>query len=301
MKKVIISFLIIYLFLMTACGNEETAADLTAKRKRVIERSLEKLETATTYDEILECCKFKSMYEDKDKEILKNKVFDYLFSDTKLNGTYYYNAQFRSGTAAAHMYGTYVEDTIIIYVRNKDEIYFVPVDVVNGDSSVIPYITNANDYKYKAVDIDVSYKDEEKGMSINFIRCIDNYELKIDYYENAGYITIYNVFPYQFDVEGNKTLERSRDYYLDQDASKAASQKLYDKEMKEYQEQESLKNKKTEPKIGMSKREVENSTWGKPDKKNIDKYKWGTSEQWVYDGKGYIYFEDGVVTSIHHR
>jgi len=55
-----------------------------------------------------------------------------------------------------------------------------------------------------------------------------------------------------------------------------------------------------EPKIGMTKSEVESSTWGRPKKINKDTYYWGTREQWVYDN-GYIYFEDGIVTSISER
>lgn len=56
-----------------------------------------------------------------------------------------------------------------------------------------------------------------------------------------------------------------------------------------------------DPKIGMNKKEIESSTWGYPDKKNSDTYSWGTREQWVYKNKGYIYFENGKVTSISER
>lgn len=51
----------------------------------------------------------------------------------------------------------------------------------------------------------------------------------------------------------------------------------------------------------MTKEEIERSTWGYPDSKNIDEYAWGTHEQWVYKNKGYIYFEDGIVTLIQKR
>lgn len=51
------------------------------------------------------------------------------------------------------------------------------------------------------------------------------------------------------------------------------------------------------PKIGMTAQEVRNSSWGSPKKINTDTYSWGTKEQWVYDN-GYIYFENGIVTSI---
>lgn len=66
-------------------------------------------------------------------------------------------------------------------------------------------------------------------------------------------------------------------------------------------EQKAEEARNAEPAIGMTKSEVLNGAWGSPDDKNIDEYEWGTHEQWVYDGKGYVYFEDGVVTSIQHR
>gem|GEM_PF-5762714 len=61
---------------------------------------------------------------------------------------------------------------------------------------------------------------------------------------------------------------------------------------------QSSKPKKKRPEIGMTAREVE-EIWGRPDRKTVHEYAWGTSEQWVYgDGNYYIYFENGVVTSI---
>lgn len=55
---------------------------------------------------------------------------------------------------------------------------------------------------------------------------------------------------------------------------------------------------KKEPRVGMTKEEVLNSTWGSPSKKNITEYSWGTKEQWVYSNYRYIYFENGIVTAI---
>lgn len=65
--------------------------------------------------------------------------------------------------------------------------------------------------------------------------------------------------------------------------------------------QETQQTTNAEPAIGMTKAQVISSTWGSPDKRNIDEYEWGVEEQWVYENKGYIYFEDGVVTAISHR
>ena len=52
-----------------------------------------------------------------------------------------------------------------------------------------------------------------------------------------------------------------------------------------------------EPAIGMTENEVYASPWGAPKKKNRTETAYGVREQWVYD-EGYIYFEDGRVTSI---
>lgn len=52
------------------------------------------------------------------------------------------------------------------------------------------------------------------------------------------------------------------------------------------------------PYIGMTKEQVESSSWGKPDHINKTTYAWGTREQWCYPNNQYIYFSDGVVTAI---
>ena len=53
-----------------------------------------------------------------------------------------------------------------------------------------------------------------------------------------------------------------------------------------------------EPAIGMTKDEVLDSTWGKPKDINKTTTAYGTREQWCYSGYKYIYFKNGIVTSI---
>lgn len=54
-----------------------------------------------------------------------------------------------------------------------------------------------------------------------------------------------------------------------------------------------------EPQIGMTESEViNNTTWGRPKDINKTTTKYGVSEQWVYDNYKYLYFEDGVLTTI---
>lgn len=53
-----------------------------------------------------------------------------------------------------------------------------------------------------------------------------------------------------------------------------------------------------QPSIGMTKSEAENSTWGMPNKINKTTTAYGTREQWVYGNGKYLYFENGILTSI---
>lgn len=81
-------------------------------------------------------------------------------------------------------------------------------------------------------------------------------------------------------------------------------QKLKEQYKLEIQEQRRTNSRvnaylsKENPKIGMSKEEVLNSRWGEPEDINRTITEYGTSEQWVYSGYRYIYFDDGIVTAI---
>lgn len=50
--------------------------------------------------------------------------------------------------------------------------------------------------------------------------------------------------------------------------------------------------------IGMTAKQVRASNWGGPESINRSTGSYGTHEQWVYGGGNYIYFENGVVSSI---
>ncbi len=71
-----------------------------------------------------------------------------------------------------------------------------------------------------------------------------------------------------------------------------------ERQEKETENNQSEDPKNAKPSIGMTKDQVLNGAWGAPDRKNIDEFAWGTHEQWVYDNLGYVYFENGIVTSI---
>lgn len=51
-------------------------------------------------------------------------------------------------------------------------------------------------------------------------------------------------------------------------------------------------------KIGMTKEQVLKSNWGKPESVNATTNAGGVREQWVYGGRNYLYFTNGILTSI---
>lgn len=78
--------------------------------------------------------------------------------------------------------------------------------------------------------------------------------------------------------------------------------KIYEK-LKYSLEVESMRLEKAERKkqgvrIGMTAEEVVDSMWGKPQSINRTIGSWGTHEQWVYGGRNYLYFENGILKSI---
>jgi hypothetical protein len=50
--------------------------------------------------------------------------------------------------------------------------------------------------------------------------------------------------------------------------------------------------------IGMTREQVIGSNWGRPQSVNTTTSAYGKREQWVYGGRNYLYFENGVLTTI---
>lgn len=59
-----------------------------------------------------------------------------------------------------------------------------------------------------------------------------------------------------------------------------------------------VKRKREGVQVGMTAQEALWSSWGKPNHVNRTTTANGVREQWVYDGGGYLYFENGTLTSI---
>lgn len=307
MKKHNLTAMALSLLLLAGCA---------AKPKTFEEMTVaERIEAATDYSGITACFadigKTASQYTEEDRDALFEKAKTFLFTEGNINGTYYYNEQFLPGTIAVQWYGSEVSYTIVLYSVSGDEIYLVPAEDAPEDVQDIPNMSNAAEYRYQAVrDEDwaskvgyYSKEHDEYYFDFDLQRSSDKYEVSVSYYYKSKLLHIGDNLPQQLDAEGEKTMPVIQDYYADEATSLSVSQAEYDEMAaeKEAKKEAAEKLAKSEPQIGMTKAEVESCAWGSPNKKNVDTYAWGTTEQWVYNSKGYVYFRNGVVSSVSKR
>ncbi|MEH7758078.1 hypothetical protein V7325_14310, partial [Bacillus pumilus] len=72
-------------------------------------------------------------------------------------------------------------------------------------------------------------------------------------------------------------------------------------EIEEYERSKQIEDRTLNPQsvsIGMTEDDVLLNGWGRPTKVNTNVTKSRTLKQWVYKGNKYLYFEDGILTSI---
>ena len=75
--------------------------------------------------------------------------------------------------------------------------------------------------------------------------------------------------------------------------SKATAQALKQQDAKDKAEA-----RKKGVKVGMNREQVLASMWGKPQRVNTTTSAYGEREQWVYGLNAYLYFENGILTTI---
>jgi hypothetical protein len=84
----------------------------------------------------------------------------------------------------------------------------------------------------------------------------------------------------------------------DNEETNTLSDKYY-KAKQDAENQQAKEVKKSQGvRIGMTKQEVLDSNWGQPKSINKTITKNSEHEQWVYDNYNYLYFDDGILTSI---
>lgn len=179
------------------------------------------------------------------------------------------------------------------------------------ENSTYFYIKFKNYPSYKKVYLLIN-REEYDGKIIK-----DDYDETIHFkysLKNKKYRTLYINGDKAFKVKNvgvdklNKFITENKDFinylinYRDNFYAPIINKKLEkeEQEKREKEEQERILKEKI-PQIGMTAAEVRGSKWGTPDHINKDTYSWGTTEQWVYNSEGYVYFENGIVTSVSER
>jgi hypothetical protein len=81
----------------------------------------------------------------------------------------------------------------------------------------------------------------------------------------------------------------------------AAAEAAYKKREAAARAEAAIRARKPGVRIGMTPEQVLNeSSWGKPYRVNRTTSASGTTEQWVYGERNFLYFENGVLTTVHH-
>ena len=106
-----------------------------------------------------------------------------------------------------------------------------------------------------------------------------------DHYSAIGVATDYEAVA---DSEFRDLLKKVR---ADEEKTTALNLKKLDAEEKKEARKKGVN-------VGMTKAQALASSWGKPQSINTTTSAYGNREQWVYGGRSYLYFENGILTTI---
>ncbi|MCY7755671.1 DUF2845 domain-containing protein [Bacillus haynesii] len=138
---------------------------------------------------------------------------------------------------------------------------------------------------------------KEKELKETHSGTYDDYSYMSAMLDKVVYMDSHDVLQVQqFKKMNNKRMESAK---KEQDIVKEAERKEEEKNEKLDAMNERTANPK-EVSIGMTTEEVLTEGWGRPIDINTTVTSNGKREQWVYKGNKYLYFEDGVLTSIQY-
>lgn len=242
------------------------------------------------------------------KKKLMNKLKKYVLKD--INGKYY---NFGTTLFDKKSYNRF------IYIKNKDEVYIIPFFEEDISIDKLDTIDNLEQYKYKIIDVETKQNDGKyhkyKSAKVKFQSYLwadkinDNTNeyykyIELEYYSDNSDYTMTGYFAEEITDNDDLTSSKCNNIqgyscYTKYYRSKGEVKSKEEKEQEERNKKEQIKD--SIPQVGMSASEVEQTKWGFPDKINKDTYSWGTTEQWVYEDYGYVYFKNGKVTSVSER
>ena len=176
------------------------------------------------------------------------------------------------------------------YIEAYDLLGTVITDNTNKNPDIVKLATNKqNEIKDKAFE-QVITQAQEKMNSQDY----SSVKTMLSKYKDLGNQTI-------LDMYNNATNELNRieaEKKAQEEAERIAKEKAEEEKRAMEEAEEKARKKSQGVSIGMSKQDVLDSNWGKPDHINTTTTRYGVHEQWVYGGGNYLYFENGILTSI---
>lgn len=169
------------------------------------------------------------------------------------------------------------------------------------------YVSAHDTKRYK--DAQTKEAESEKMYTQDEMTKIDQYANAKDYQKAISAIDNLTVTNFLDDTSQKELIQR-RQQYNDlltkqnadaeaKDKAEADAQAKIDAQKRAEEESKAKAIAKTQGvRIGMTQQQVLDSSWGKPNKVNRTVTAYGTNEQWVYDNYNYLYFENGILTSI---
>lgn len=228
------------------------------------------------------------------KNMTEEEMKDYFLSTIE-NIKYYYGTvtyQYDSYNKSYKNLKTNVYEAYVFYDKDNSNVYFI--DAENETNSVKKIKNN-----YKNIKIEDIINDENLKYSL----CtIDEYSIE-QYGDTKDYFLSVKGKPNKYGKYCTFEISEDEDRFLYYDGN-MFSQYLFnshsDAYSYAYDRYNNMENssKKTKPKLGMSANEVKATSWGSPDKINRTENSSGVHEQWVYKKHGYVYLDNGIVTSI---
>lgn len=169
---------------------------------------------------------------------------------------------------------------------------------------LITIVASNKDKNQDIVDIATNKQNEIKDKA--FEQVITQAQEKINNKEYSSAQTILSKYKDLgnqtiLDMYNNATQEKEKkeaEEKAKEEAERIAKEKAEAEERARKEVEEKARKKSEGVRIGMSKQDVLDSSWGKPYDINTSTGSWGVHEQWVYGGGNYLYFENGILTSI---
>jgi len=187
------------------------------------------------------------------------------------------------------------------YFTADGDLTCVDLSLIRGKSSLAKL---DDDYQpIYGTDIRLFFKDKEGNEFCIPIESKYNYSLSLSKSEYEDYT--YGKMYYQIQLD-NMIL--ASDYYAQKEAERIAEENRIAEEQRQKAERKARLTKKYgktyadlilqgKVRIGMTA-EMCREAWGVPDDINRSSGSWGVHEQWCYDWGGYLYMENGKLTSI---